>query len=155
MALCISNRVPVIVTMWLKVPILCIFKSLFIHKLYGFTRWHFISTFDRRSTCIDPGTVWMEYIYSRWSRCFILLSYIGLALDRTVVQSSYLVHLESDVEPLNECSFASVCLSRYLLERQEKIVPLWNSNVFYSYWIFCEYYVILCCWGSFCMCLLI
>ena len=31
------------------------------------------------------------------SRCFVLLSYIGLALDRTIVQSSNLVCLESDV----------------------------------------------------------
>ena len=32
-----------------------------------------------------------------WSRCFVLLSYIGLALDRMIVQSSNLVHLETDV----------------------------------------------------------
>ena len=41
-------------------------------------------------------------IWSRWNRCFVLLSYIGLALDRMIVQSSTLVHLESDVGPLNE-----------------------------------------------------
>ena len=42
---------------------------------------------------------------------FVLLSYIGPALDRTIVQGSNLVRLASDVGPLNECSFASVCLS--------------------------------------------
>ena len=50
-----------------------------------------------------------------------VLSYIGLALDRMIVQSSNVVHLESEWGPLNECSFASVCLSRCFLERQEKI----------------------------------
>ena len=43
--------------------------------------------------------------------CLILLFYIELALDRTMVQSSNLVYLESDVEPLSEYSYASVCLS--------------------------------------------
>ena len=42
---------------------------------------------------------------------FVLFTYIGLALDRRMVQSSNLVLLESDVGPLNECSCASVCLS--------------------------------------------
>ena len=39
----------------------------------------------------------MGCVRSRWSRCFVLLSYIGLSLDRTIVQGSNLVHLESDV----------------------------------------------------------
>ena len=39
----------------------------------------------------------MGCVWSRWSRCFVLLSYIGLALDGTIVQSSNLVRLESDV----------------------------------------------------------
>ena len=39
----------------------------------------------------------MGCIWSRWSRYFILLSYIGLALDETIVQDSNLVHLDSDV----------------------------------------------------------
>ena len=40
-----------------------------------------------------------------------VLSDIGLALDRRMVQSSNLVYLESDVGPSKECSYASVCLS--------------------------------------------
>ena len=43
--------------------------------------------------------------------CLVLLSYTELALDRAMVQSFYLVHLESDVGPLNECGFESVYLS--------------------------------------------
>ena len=41
---------------------------------------------------------------------FVLLSYIGPALDRTLVQSSNLVHLESDVGAIEWMWFASVCL---------------------------------------------
>ena len=39
----------------------------------------------------------MECVWSRWSRYFVLLSYIELALDRMIVQSSNLVCLETDV----------------------------------------------------------
>ena len=53
-----------------------------------------------------------------------LLSYIGLALDRTMVQSSNLVYLESDVGPLNEFSYVSVCLSICLSGHGKKVVPL-------------------------------
>ena len=58
------------------------------------------------------------------SWCFVLLSYIELALDRTIVQSSNLVYLESDVEAIEWVYFASVCLSICLLEHERKVVPL-------------------------------
>ena len=41
------NGMPVTVIMGLKVPDLCIIKPLIIHELYGFIRWHFISTYAR------------------------------------------------------------------------------------------------------------
>ena len=47
--------------------------------------------------------------------CFVLLSYIGPALGRTMVQSSNLVCLESDVGPFNGFSFASpMCFSYFV-----------------------------------------
>ena len=51
---------------------------------------------------------------------FVLLSYIGLALDGTMVQSSTLVHLETDVVAIKWvwfCICMSICLS--LREQRE------------------------------------
>ena len=48
--------------------------------------------------------------------CFVLLSYIGLALDRTMVQSSNLVHLESDVGAIEWVWFC-ICMSVHLSVR--------------------------------------
>ena len=46
---------------------------------------------------LAPGTEWKGYILGYKSVYFVLLSYIGLALDRKMVQSSNLTYLESDV----------------------------------------------------------
>ena len=62
--------------------------------------------------CIGPDTEQKGCILGQMDWCFVLLSYIELALDRTMVQSFNLVQLESDAEDQsNGCSFASVCLS--------------------------------------------
>ena len=44
------------------------------------------------------------------------MSNIGLALDRTMVQGSYLVHLESDVGAI-EWVWLCICMSVYLSVR--------------------------------------
>ena len=62
------------------------------------------------------------------SGCFLQLSYIGIVLDRTMVQRSNLIYLESDVGPLNECSDASLCLSEH-----ERKLYLYKTPLCFSY----------------------
>ena len=61
---------------------------------------------------------WVKEIHFRTNRLvFFLLSYIGPALDRTRVQSSNLVCLESGVEAM-EWMWFSICMSVHLSLRE-------------------------------------
>ena len=51
--------------------------------------------------------------------CFVLLSYVGPALDGTIVQRSNLVHLESDVGAIEWVWFC-ICMSVYLSLREQR-----------------------------------
>ena len=82
--------------------------------------------------------------------CFVLLSYIGPALGRTIVQSSNLVHLESDVGAIEWvwfCICMSACLS--LRECRESCTFMKLQCILiilHILYIFMLYYVV---WGQF------
>ena len=66
--------------------------------------------------------------------CFVL-SYIGLALDRTMVQSSNLVCLESDVGAIEWVRFC-ICMSVHLSKSMERKLYLYETPMYFIYFVY-------------------
>ena len=67
---------------------------------------------------------------------FVLLSYIGPALDRTMVQSSNLVCLESDVGAIKWVWFC-ICMSvLFVSKRMERKLYLYETPMYFNYFVY-------------------
>ena len=66
-------------------------QYLIYTKIFDFTRWHVICMFVGLNTCIGPSTRWDRCILRE--RVFCSITYLDLAQDKGMLQSSSLARL--------------------------------------------------------------